>query len=522
MNNSQHFRVKSFPVKQHRRGKRNCLKIFTRNFKWIGSNIAGARPKWGSLKRWVRMKNPAIMSLQETKFKVAGKHKLEGYVIYEHLRTEKTAGGGVLMAVIQELSPALVRDGGDSVEAVTVDINVKKNANCLHICLWTTGKRIIGKKKKFWDYLDEDARRAENEGKGFILQGDLNAWLGKTHIQKDHRQQNENGKLMSDFLERNQLTVVNSLDLCKGTFTRIQKRKGILEKSILDFFVVCKRILPNITSMHIDENKQYILTNYSQVRKGRRAVDSDHVPIEISIDLKVIPTKPTRQVLFNFKNEQGRKLFQEITTHTNQFTKCFESMQPLQLQCEQWDKMVMSHCKKAFPKIRVRSRKIKGSGADKIIQERNILKKKQDESKTNTVEDIQIIDMEMKINNILAEEERNKSHRFKKFCAENGSVRVSEMWKLKKELWPKTKESIPTGKINHQGKLVTSPEDIKALLTKEYEERLRPRPVHPDFEGIFKIKEESFQVKLAEAKANSSPEWNMADLEEVLKKIKKE
>ena len=72
------------------------------------------------------MKMPSILSLQETKFQVAGKHNLDGYVTYEHLRTEKTSGGGLLLAISKSLHPALVRDGGDQVEALTVDINVKK------------------------------------------------------------------------------------------------------------------------------------------------------------------------------------------------------------------------------------------------------------------------------------------------------------------------------------------------------------------------------------------------------------
>ena len=60
---------------------------------------------------------------------------------------------------------------------------------------------------------------------------------------------------MADFMERNQLTVVNGLELCKGSFTRIQKRKGTCEKSILDFCVVCERIISNVTDMIIDEEK---------------------------------------------------------------------------------------------------------------------------------------------------------------------------------------------------------------------------------------------------------------------------
>ena len=55
----------------------------------MGNNIAGASSKWASVKRWVRQKSPVILSLQETKFQVAGKHRIDGYIVYEHLRKEK-------------------------------------------------------------------------------------------------------------------------------------------------------------------------------------------------------------------------------------------------------------------------------------------------------------------------------------------------------------------------------------------------------------------------------------------------
>ena len=42
---------------------------------------------------------------------------------------------------------------------------------------------------------------------------------------------------------------------------------------------------------------------------------------------------------------------------------------------QQWIENVKSHCKKAFKKIRIQSRTIKPSGADKIITERNKLLK---------------------------------------------------------------------------------------------------------------------------------------------------
>ena len=86
-------------------------------------------------------------------------------------------------------------------------------------------------------------------------------------------------------------------------------------------------------------------------------------------------------------------------------------------------------------------------------------------------------------------------------------------------MWPRHTESSNTGKINHQGKLITGPEDIKKLLAKEFSERLWPRPYHPNFNDIKMIKEEAFEVKLNQAKLNKSPDWNTKDVDIVLKNI---
>ena len=95
------------------------------------------------------------------------------------------------------------------------------------------------------------------------------------------------------------------------------------------------------------------------------------------------------------------------------------------------------------------------------------------------------------------------------------------MWNLKKQIWPKKRQSSFSAKLNHQGKLVTSPGDLKKLLSKEYNERLRVRPDHPEMENIFKTKKVAFEAKIREARLNKSADWKMTDLEEVLKNIKK-
>ena len=139
-----------------------------------------------------------------------------------------------------------------------------------------------------------------------------------------------------------------------------------------------------------------------------------------------------------------------------------------------------------------------------MIKERNT---------TNSEEDITLFPLERQISDILAKEGREKVLKFRKFSAQNGSVNENEMWKHKKKLWPKVRETIPTGKLNHQGRLVTGSQDIKNLLAKEYSEKLRLRPIHTDLKDIDMLKKESFKVKLEEATKCKRPPWNTHDLD---------
>ena len=96
-----------------------------------------------------------------------------------------------------------------------------------------------------------------------------------------------------------------------------------------------------------------------------------------------------------------------------------------------WKHLLDEHCNRAFPKIRIRQNNLKPSKADQIINERNSLMK----GKLNYDKD-HLDNLNVKIANTISEKERLKCHAMKKFCSEKGSINVSEMWKVKKKLWP--------------------------------------------------------------------------------------
>ena len=59
------------------------------------------------------------------------------------------------------------------------------------------------------------------------------------------------------------------------------------------------------------------------------------------------------------------------------------------------------------------------------------------------------------------------------------------------------------------------------MLAKEYKERLRSRPVRPDFTENEQRKKMIFELKLKMASSKQSPDWSMTDLEKALKYLKK-
>ena len=198
--------------------------------------------------------------MQKTKYSQYGQLKLDGFYTYEHLRS-KREGGGVALAALKDLNPTFVCDGGEDVEVITVDIHLKDMAVSVISAYGPLENAAAHKKNAFWEHLSKQAQHAKSSGKGLILQGDLNSWLGPKLLPGDQRPQNGNGKLFQNFLKENELTCVNSLPLTKGLVTRSRKYLNKVRESTLDFYVVCHRVLPLIVSMEIFNHSDHNLTN---------------------------------------------------------------------------------------------------------------------------------------------------------------------------------------------------------------------------------------------------------------------
>ena len=484
----------------------------------MGVNASGLGSKLSTFRKVLSDLRPSVFFVEETKFKDEGRLKVNSYVIFEHVRETRDGGGGIALGCIKELNPVLISKGSDGVEAMSVEIFVKSMKIRCCVAYGSQENSLVEKKTAFWHFIDEEVSTAWNVGSGFILQFDGNLWAGSGIIPGDPRNQNKNGKLFQEFLSRHpNLTVVNALTLCQGLITRSRIKEGKPEESVLDFFVVCARVLPYVTSMVIDDAKKHILTNYKAVRNGGKANDSDHFTEYMDVNLRIRTEKPIRREIFNFKDPESQTRFKENTSCTKEFSDCFKSELPLIQKVEKWRQILKIHCQTAFKKIRInKKRKMKPLKPELslLINKRNQLKKQKENTKA-------LEDIEDKISKIEAEENREIILKnFKKFSSNPENIVLSEMWKAVKNISPKHESALPIAKKNHKGDLISNPGEIRKLLAKEYKQRLRSRPMRPDLGDIIQRREEIFKIQLKLAEENSSVPWKMNDLDKALSCLK--
>ena len=502
------------------RRKQNKTKLST--LKFIGNNADGIMNKLESLENILK-ENPSAIFLQETQSNRPGRIKTPSskkYTWYELHRTQKAPkgekGGGIALGVLNILEPSWISEGDDDAEAITVEIWIEGFPIRL-VCGY--GPQVYDKyprKEKFWAYLNAEVLNATNNGAAFVLQMDGNLWAGKGILKNDPKDQNQNGKYFEKFLQQNpHLTVVNALQLCNGNITRRKITKNAIQETIIDFYVVCDKILPLVTSMTIDENGQHSLTRY----KGG-VVRTDHNRLDLEINLVFHKEeKHERQTVFNVKNKSCQQKFWEYTSKTIMFTKCFESKDKgIVANFERWQTKFQKSLYACFRKIRVKNVEPKHSKMDVLMNEKKKISKKKIISEDDKEK---LDDIEKQVSKECSDKEYDKLVKvLGELETESGGTNSNNVWKEFRKTYPKKSKPLPTGIKNINGKVITNPEEKKKVTIKHFEHRMRRRPKHEDVKEISETNEKTFLMRIEQARINKSPPFNMNELEKVLKSLK--
>ena len=269
-------------------------------FSVLGTNAAGLKAKKDSLRENIKLFNlPSVITIQETKYRKYANFKLENYQIFEKNRIG--FGGGLLTAINTSLEPVLIQAVNEEIEILVVQCSIGKCNVRIINCYGPQEDEPMDKKLTFWQTLQQEINAAKNVNSMILIQMDANAKLGKKIIKQDPHNITENGKLLKDLIDRESLSLLNSSDLCKGAITRHRVTKNNEEKSILDYIIVCEKLVEYFELMFIDEERNFPLTKYATTKGIRKMVKSDHniLYAKFSIEFRNSPWKQSRREVFN-------------------------------------------------------------------------------------------------------------------------------------------------------------------------------------------------------------------------------
>ena len=488
-----------------------------RNLRIVGCNANGLSSKLQSLDHIITQLQPGIILLQETKTKRIGKfNDIKGYTKFEMIR-QQSGGGGLMTLVKPDLTPVFISEGNDEAEILTVEIHIDSMSIRVINCYGPQEIDPIQKKTLFWGKLNSEVENATQANCEIIVQFDANSHVGSEVVIGDPNKQNNNGKLFSDFLNKNKnLTLINGTEKCNGTIIRRRIKGLIKEEAVLDFVMVSNTLESFLKLMVIDEAREYPLCSYL----NKRPKNSDHFTeiVDFNIKFKKQPMERTEQ--YNFKSQEGLRIFKGILDTENNLLRAVDGHGDLEEQVNNWYSELDKIFKRCFKKIRI-SDKPKDTEILKLMRERTKLTENIKKNKNNISLKDELEKIEEKIAEVVAEENHEKIMRnFAHLDQSKGGNCSQGIWDLKAKVFPKAPAPTPAAKLDSNNRLVTDKDGLKKLYQETFTHRLRTRPPKESVRETLEMQQNLLDKRLALTSNNKSEPWTEGDVRSVLKSLK--
>ena len=491
----------------------------------LGANSAGILNKQESFYRNMNLFNPIAFFLQETKTRFKNKLKHPNYTFFEYIR-KNSGGGGLIIAVHNNLHPVQVSND-DETEVLVVETKIGDTKLRL-INGYGPQEGDEENSKAFMNRIDLEVKSSMLAGALVCIEMDANSKLGPDIIKDDPKEQSRNGKLLEQIINENNLVVVNGTDLCEGVITRQRTTVHREEKSVLDFFIVCKSFFSLIKNMKVDEEKKYALCSFSTRNGETNIKKSDHNLIYLEVDREwKTNVKKKRIEIYNFNDDEGFKKFYKETEDNLALRNAFENdNEDIETASKKWLKILNSCIYKSFKKIRVGKHKTDPNMEVLFAEKEHLMEYlARAENEDDIVAYEEAKTKLESVNEAIAKLscEKNKKIVEESLGKLNDAIEgfsQPKTWKLKKKLAPKNTIDPPAAKKDKWGNLVTGKEALENLYIETYRDRLKPNPISEGLEDLKYLKEYLFMLRSLYASKRVSEDWKMEDLEKVLKSLK--
>ena len=156
-----------------------------------------------------------------------------------------------------------------------------------------------------------------------------------------------------DLINQQDLIIVNSTNKCSGLITRLRKTVNGEEKSVLDYFVVCRQLFQKIVKMIIDERRQYVLSRFYKYKTKTTTVECDHNPLILELSFKWDQKiRVDRKEMYNIRNKDCQEFFTENSSFNSNLLKVLKD-KDIYRGGAKWMKEVQHLISKSFKKIRI-------------------------------------------------------------------------------------------------------------------------------------------------------------------------
>ena len=520
------------------RKKRKTRRGVNMKYKYVqftvfGINCDGLSGKKDSLISNIEILRPSAFFVQETKYNRKGQFKLKDYEIFEFIR--KSNGGSILTGVHTNLSPVLVSDGSDEDLEILVVEGEISDRKCRFINGYAPQEYSkIDHRIQFFARIEQEVLMSLLNGCMVCIQMDANAKLGPDVVKGDPHPRSENGELLLGVIERNNLVVCNAQDICKGVITRRRTTVKSLEESVIDYLILSEDMFEKMVEMIIDENRTYSIAKYKKVKEGTKVIEADHNMLigrfGFKVDLK--KKNDNRNEIFLFNDPEGQRKFKSLTSGLT-LSSCFLSTN-IETASKKWFKEFNNIVHRSFKKVRIVGRDNKDKDMNKILKEKNEIRRKYDDLR-NAIEELnadkdvyksyfdledQLEEIDEKIGELTADKNAELiDEHVKNINCEEGGFSLPKMYSLKRKLFPKAGDT-PAAMKDLEGNMVCNKQSLIKLYQAVYEERLSYKEIKPEWKDIKELQNLLFELRMEVSRKERTPEWTEKQIREVCKKLK--
>ena len=169
--------MKNKKILKQKKGKKKRKRMEKRNhnidkceMKIFAANAAGIRCKIKSFDQIISNIAPKIWMLEETKLKPNETMKCDSSKHFNvfYLNRQNAQGGGLAIGVHKEIESALVREGNDETETLSVQAVLGKIKVRIIVAHGPQENASILKKQRFWEAIEKEVCEADIEGHGVL------------------------------------------------------------------------------------------------------------------------------------------------------------------------------------------------------------------------------------------------------------------------------------------------------------------------------------------------------------------